>query len=89
MEIESLYSLEVYVRDVSNLSLLCGIPAVTFRFLDYPTVIIYLMELCDLEKLKKKFNNEEISTNTELNEFQNLRNQSNGYVLYCFYKLAI
>lgn len=77
METASLYSLEVYIKDVLHVSLPCGVPALSFRFLDYPTVIIYAVELYELESLKEKVHT--VNSGIDCKDLKDLRNQSNGY----------
>lgn len=51
---ESLFSLELHVESVDRLKASCVIPAVSFRLLDYPTLIIHLVSPSSTQKLLQK-----------------------------------
>lgn len=51
---ESLFSLELHVESVDRVKVSCVIPAVSFRLLDYPTLIIHLVSPSSTQKLLQK-----------------------------------
>ena len=51
---ETLFSLEVHVESVENLRVACKLPALCFRLLDFPTMIIHHVSPLDAEKMRQK-----------------------------------
>lgn len=51
---ESLFSLEVHVENVNRLKVSCVIPAVSFRLLDFPSLVIHLVSPVNVQKLREK-----------------------------------
>ena len=51
---ESLFSLELHVESVEDLQVLCRLPAVSFRLLDFPTLIIHHVDPTMAERLRQK-----------------------------------
>ena len=51
---ETLFSLEIHVESVQNLRLPCKLPALCFRLLDFPTMIIHHVPPLRAEKLRQK-----------------------------------
>ena len=61
---ESLFSFEFVVESVSNLLVDCTAPAVGFRLLDYPTIMIYHTDQEVLENLRFMVRNENCKPST-------------------------
>lgn len=64
---ESLFSLEVHIESIDRLKVSCVIPAVSFRLLDFPSLIIHLISPANVQKLREKsqvqgFNKDMIET---------------------------
>ncbi|XP_066917040.1 microtubule-associated protein 10-like [Clytia hemisphaerica] len=76
---ECLFSLELYIQDIQNLELDCSIPAVAFRFLDYPTIIIYYTELSNIDDINQKMNSDDLTGTGVAGDFDSLRNSLDGY----------
>ena len=74
MESDNLFSLEIFVEKIENLTIECGIPAVAFRFLDYPTLLVYFAELDAIDHINKKLELKNVSREKviadELNELR-------------------
>lgn len=51
---ETLFSLEIHVESVKNIRLPCKLPALCFRLLDFPTMIIHHVPPLRAEKLRQK-----------------------------------
>ena len=51
---ETLFSLEVHIESVENLRVACKLPALCFRLLDFPTMIIHHVSPLDAEKMRQK-----------------------------------
>lgn len=51
---ESLFSLEVHVESVNRLKVSCIIPVVSFRLLDFPSLVIHLVSPVNVQKLREK-----------------------------------
>lgn len=51
---ESLFSLEIHVENINRLKVSCVIPAVSFRLLDFPTLIIHHVSPANVQKLREK-----------------------------------
>lgn len=54
MMTETLFSLEIHVESVKNIRLPCKLPALCFRLLDFPTMIIHHVPPLRAEKLRQK-----------------------------------
>ncbi|XP_068730954.1 microtubule-associated protein 10-like [Montipora capricornis] len=59
---ETLFSLEVHLESVGNLRVPCKLPAVCFRLLDFPTMIIHHIPTLRAEKLRQKLSLEDKET---------------------------
>ncbi|XP_068684547.1 microtubule-associated protein 10-like [Montipora foliosa] len=59
---ETLFSLEVHLESVGNLRVPCKLPAVCFRLLDFPTMIIHHIPTLRAEKLRQKLRLEDKET---------------------------
>ena len=51
---ETLFSLEVHVESVQDLRVHCKLPALCFRLLDFPTMIIHHVSPLDAEKIRQR-----------------------------------
>lgn len=51
---ETLFSLEVHVESVEELRVSCKLPALCFRLLDFPTMIIHHVSPVDAEKMRQR-----------------------------------
>jgi len=51
---ETLFSLEVHVESVEELRVSCKLPALCFRLLDFPTMIIHHVSPLDAEKMRQR-----------------------------------
>ena len=51
---ETLFSLEVHVEGVEELRVSCKLPALCFRLLDFPTMIIHHVSPMDAEKMRQR-----------------------------------
>ncbi len=51
---ETLFSLEVHVESVEELRVPCKLPALCFRLLDFPTMIIHHVSPLDAEKIRQR-----------------------------------
>ncbi|PFX32715.1 microtubule-associated protein 10-like [Stylophora pistillata] len=54
MMAETLFSLEVHVESVEDLKVACKLPALCFRLLDFPTMIIHHVSAVDAEKIRHR-----------------------------------
>ena len=79
MESDDLFSLEIFIENIHNITIECGIPAVAFRFLDYPTLLVYYTELDVIDKINKKLESEHILSDNVLKDLNELRSSNNGY----------
>lgn len=52
--VETLFSLEVHVESVEDLQIACKLPALCFRLLDFPMMIIHHVSPVDAEKLRHR-----------------------------------
>ena len=55
---ETLFSLEVHVESVEDLRVPCKLPALCFRLLDFPTMIIHHVSPVDAEKIRQRLRRE-------------------------------
>ncbi|EDO46819.1 predicted protein [Nematostella vectensis] len=67
---ESLFSLEVHVESVQNLKVSCSIPAITYRLLDFPTLIIHHVSPLTVDKLREKAKLANLGKNTAFPELR-------------------
>ena len=51
---ETLFSFEIFVHVVKDVMVPCMLPALAFRLLDFPTIILYCLEHKHIKKLKEK-----------------------------------
>ncbi|KAJ7365307.1 mitotic spindle midzone assembly [Desmophyllum pertusum] len=51
---ETLFSLEVHVESVEDLRVTCKLPALCFRLLDFPTMIIHHVSPVDAERIRQR-----------------------------------
>ena len=51
---ETLFSLEVHVESVESLRVACKLPALCFRLLDFPTMIIHHVSPLDAKKIRQR-----------------------------------
>ena len=79
MESDNLFSLEIFIESIQNLSIECGIPAVAFRFLDYPTLLVYYAELDVIDNINKKLDTDCIQPDDVLKDLDEFRTNDNGY----------
>jgi len=81
MSTDCLFSLEVFIQDIQNLKVTCGIPAVAFRFLDYPTLLVYFTDIKNIDDIRKKveYNHSTIGEVRNTEQLAALRNSLNGY----------
>lgn len=56
---ETLFSLEVHVGSVEELRVSCKLPALCFRLLDFPTMIIHYVSPVEAEKMRQRFHMED------------------------------
>ena len=56
---ETLFSLEVHVESVEELRVSCKLPALCFRLLDFPTMIIHYVSPVEAEKMRQRFHMED------------------------------
>ena len=56
---ETLFSLEVHVESVEELRMTCKLPALCFRLLDFPTMIIHHVSPVDAEKMRQRLHMED------------------------------
>ena len=85
---ETLFSLEVHLESVGNLRVPCKLPAVCFRLLDFPTMIIHHITPLRAEKLRQKLRLEDNETvldelKDRFGHFQFLKGKS------CLFKASI
>ena len=59
---ETLFSLEIHVESVENLRVACKLPALCFRLLDFPTMIIHHVSPVDAEKMRQRLRLEDKET---------------------------
>ena len=79
MESDNLFSLEIFIENIQNLKVECGIPAVAFRFLDYPTLLVYYTELDVIDSINKKLESKCIRPDDVLKNLCELQTNNNGY----------
>ena len=51
---ETLFSLEIHVESVENVRVACNLPALCFRLLDFPTMLIHHVSPLEAEKLRQR-----------------------------------
>ena len=51
---ETLFSLEIHIESIENLRVSCKLPALCFRLLDFPTMIIHHVSPLEAEKLRQR-----------------------------------
>ena len=56
---ETLFSLEVHVESVEELRVSCKLPALCFRLLDFPTMIIHYVSPVEAEKMRQRLHMED------------------------------
>lgn len=59
---ETLFSLEIHIESVENLRVSCKLPALCFRLLDFPTMIIHHVSPVEAEKLRQRLRLEDKET---------------------------
>ena len=69
-DVETLFSFEVHVEAIKDLRVCCRLPAVSFRLLDFPTLIIHHVSPGLVEKMREKVEVEAVSTDTVLNQLK-------------------
>ncbi|XP_057315566.1 microtubule-associated protein 10-like [Hydractinia symbiolongicarpus] len=78
MEGECLFSFELFVKKIDYLNVTCNIPAVAFRLLDYPTLIIYFTSLQNIQRIKEKVGSENVNADVT-QELEKMKSGSKGY----------
>lgn len=78
MEGECLFSFELFVKKIDYLNVSCNIPAVAFRLLDYPTLIIYFTSLQNIQRIKEKVGSENVNADVT-QELEKMKSESKGY----------
>ena len=67
---QSLFSLEIHVESVEELKVTCRLPAVSFRLLDFPTLIVHYVSPIMAEKLRQKLKMETGAKEPSLEELK-------------------
>lgn len=71
---ETLFSFEVHVERIEELSARCRLPAVSFRLLDFPTLIIHHLSPSAAEKMRQKVEMKTVPIDALLSELKDGHN---------------
>ncbi|ELT99314.1 hypothetical protein CAPTEDRAFT_197133 [Capitella teleta] len=79
MDRDSLFSLEIVVEGITIGDVVCRFPAVAFKLLDFPTLIVQHVEPDLAKSIKQKIR---VSSHNQLpKQFKELQNKDGGYTL--------
>ncbi|RDD47377.1 Microtubule-associated protein 10 [Trichoplax sp. H2] len=91
---ESLFSLEILIDCIENLQVHCALPAISFRFLDFPINTIYQLDPQAVDELKQQYSSDQLNSSFLPRDIeQKVRNYDGSYTINrgksCLFKMNL